>query len=71
MRLNQGQGCHFDDTLADQGCHQFANHACPNCGQDFCWHCAVRCDNDGTGDGDTACPHCGQVLGRWLDLLGR
>jgi hypothetical protein len=48
------------------GGHQFADWTCDACGQAMCWACAVRCTNDGTGDGPVNCPHCGADGGMFL-----
>jgi transcription elongation factor Elf1 len=41
------------------GEHEYATFSCPECGQEMCWGCAVRCTNDGTGEGLVTCPRCG------------
>lgn len=57
-QINIG-GCHSEDRLRLQGAHEYSDWACPVCKQTICWNCAVRCVNDGTGEGPIICPHCG------------
>jgi len=40
--------------------HEYATFNCPACGKTLCWNCAVRCTDDGSGDGIITCPTCGE-----------
>lgn len=40
------------------GVHSYATWECSSCGKEMCWSCAVKCVNDGTGEGPITCPHC-------------
>lgn len=53
------KGCHRDERLAEMGAHAYSEWTCAECGKTMCWNCAVRCINDGTGEGPITCPHCG------------
>jgi predicted RNA-binding Zn-ribbon protein involved in translation (DUF1610 family) len=52
------KGC---GKMAEFGGHEYATWSCPQCGQEICWNCSVRCTDDGSGDGEITCPHCGQT----------
>lgn len=39
--------------------HSYTRWDCEKCGKEMCWDCAVKCLDDGTGEGPITCPHCG------------
>ncbi len=57
MTSSNNIGC---GEFADEGGHEYLTFTCPDCGQESCWNCSVRCTNDSTGEGVFTCPNCGR-----------